>query len=176
MRKHTPGPWGIERLHGEINVISCNERDGAAKDMGIVYVLARDVGGMIHGEQFDDRSEVEANARLMAAAPDLMDALVALVDASKPHQSFGKQQEPQSPRPPPNAPWRIHIGGEMNLTDPKQDDRIRAALRNADKRGQLQVVAAITGIAGGVQELRKIMNSTGELSIMDRGMLALHLS
>ncbi|WP_447844101.1 hypothetical protein ACFZOW_17155 [Pseudomonas aeruginosa] len=75
-----------------------------------------------------------------------------------------------------DAPWRIHIGGEMNLTDPKQDDRIRAALRNADKRGQLQVVAAITGIAGGVQELRKIMNSTGELSIMDRGMLALHLS
>ncbi len=64
----------------------------------------------------------------------------------------------------------------MNLTDPKQDDRIRAALRNADKRGQLQVVAAITGIAGGVQELRKIMNSTGELNIMDRGMLALHLS
>ncbi|EKQ6351825.1 TPA: hypothetical protein NI805_006384 [Pseudomonas aeruginosa] len=64
----------------------------------------------------------------------------------------------------------------MNLTDHKQDDRIRAALRNADKRGQLQVVAAITGIDGGVQELRKIMDSTGELSIMDRGMLALHLS
>ncbi|HBO1307558.1 hypothetical protein ACM76R_28990 [Pseudomonas aeruginosa] len=64
----------------------------------------------------------------------------------------------------------------MNLTDHKQDDRIRAALRNADKRGQLQVVAAITGIDGGVQELRKIMNSTGELSIMDRIMLALHLS
>lgn len=83
MSKHTPGPWGIERLHGEINVISCNERDGAAKDMGIVYVLARDVGGMIHGEQFDDRSEVEANARLMAAAPDLLDALVALVECEQ---------------------------------------------------------------------------------------------
>ncbi|MBI8834272.1 hypothetical protein JEZ99_32340 [Pseudomonas aeruginosa] len=81
-QSHTPGPWGIERLHGEINLISCNERDGAAKDMGIVYVLARDVGGMIHGEQFDDRSEVEANARLMAAAPDLLEALQELHDVA----------------------------------------------------------------------------------------------
>ena len=64
----------------------------------------------------------------------------------------------------------------MNVTDAKQDERIRAALRNADKKGQLQVVAAVTGIAGGVQELRRIMNSTGELSIMDRGMLGIHLA
>lgn len=63
----------------------------------------------------------------------------------------------------------------MNLTDKRQDDRIRQALRNADKKGQLQVVAAVTGIAGGVAELRRIMNSTGELAIMDRGMLAIHL-
>jgi len=38
------------------------------------------------------------------------------------------------------------------------------------------VVEAVTGIAGGVEELRKIMNSTEELSIMDRGMLGLHLN
>ncbi|SEP58316.1 hypothetical protein SAMN03159444_00125 [Pseudomonas sp. NFACC02] len=63
----------------------------------------------------------------------------------------------------------------MSVLDPKQDDRIRAALRRADKSGQLQVVAAVTGIAGGVKALREIMNSTGELSIMDRGMLAIHL-
>ena len=63
----------------------------------------------------------------------------------------------------------------MDITDKRQDDRIRQALRNADKKGQLQVVAAVTGIAGGVAELRRIMNSTGELAIMDRGMLAIHL-
>lgn len=63
----------------------------------------------------------------------------------------------------------------MNLTDKHQDDRIRQALRNADKKGQLQVVAAVTGIAGGVVELRRIMNSSEELAIMDRGMLAIHL-
>jgi hypothetical protein len=63
----------------------------------------------------------------------------------------------------------------MNLTDKRQDDRIRQALRIADKKGQLQVIAAVTGIAGGVAELRRIMNSTEELAIMDRGMLAIHL-
>ncbi|UXH41583.1 hypothetical protein [Pseudomonas promysalinigenes] len=63
----------------------------------------------------------------------------------------------------------------MNLTDKKQDYRIRSALRNSDRRGQLQVVAAVTGIAGGVEKLREIMNSTEELHIMDRGMLAMHL-
>jgi hypothetical protein len=63
----------------------------------------------------------------------------------------------------------------MSITDQKQDERIRNALRNADRRGQLQVVAAVTGIAGGVKELRRIMNGDGELSIVDRGMLAIHL-
>ncbi|VVO36645.1 hypothetical protein PS689_05442 [Pseudomonas fluorescens] len=64
----------------------------------------------------------------------------------------------------------------MNLTDSKQDERIRAALRSADKKGRLTVVAAVTGIAGGEKELRRIMKSSDELNIMDRGMLAMHLS
>jgi len=64
----------------------------------------------------------------------------------------------------------------MDLTDSKQDERIRAALRSADSKGRLGVVAAVTGIAGGEKELRRIMNSTTELAIMDRGMLAIHLA
>ena len=60
--------------------------------------------------------------------------------------------------------------------DPEIDDTIRSALRDADAKGKLGVVAAVTGIAGGTAELRKIMNSTDELHIMDRGMLAMHLA
>lgn len=62
-----------------------------------------------------------------------------------------------------------------DLRDPKTDDVIRSALVEADRKGKLGVVAAVVGIAGGEATLREIMNSTGELSIMDRGMLALHL-
>jgi len=64
----------------------------------------------------------------------------------------------------------------MNTLDPKMDTVIRAALLRADREGKLGVVAAATGIAGGAGELRKIMNSSGELSLIDRGMLGIHLS
>ncbi len=61
------------------------------------------------------------------------------------------------------------------LNDPETDHRIRAALRAADDKGKLGVVAAVVGIAGGEAELRKIMDSTDELHIMDRGCLLPHL-
>lgn len=61
------------------------------------------------------------------------------------------------------------------LQDPKLDDAIRAALRDADRKGRMGVVAAVVGIAGGEGALRDIMNSKGELSIMDRGTLGMHL-
>lgn len=63
----------------------------------------------------------------------------------------------------------------ISLNDPEIDNKIRAALRDADRCGKLNVVAAVTGIAGGITELRRIMNSSGELPIMDRGMLGMHL-
>ena len=67
----------------------------------------------------------------------------------------------------------------MNLSDVLKteliDTKIRAALRDADSKGKLGVVAAVTGIFGGESELRKIMDSEDELDIMDRGMLAMHL-
>jgi hypothetical protein len=67
------------------------------------------------------------------------------------------------------------IGEVMDFLDKSMDDKIRAALRSADAKGKLTVVAAVTGIAGGEKELRRIMKSTGELPIMDRVMLGMHL-
>lgn len=69
--KHTPGPWVVHE-GDEIDVRSANPADLAQAP--VYYCIAENIGGHVHGENFDDYSEVEANARLIAAAPDLLDA------------------------------------------------------------------------------------------------------
>lgn len=73
MSKHTPGPWVVHE-GDEIDVRSTNPADLAQAP--IYYCIAENVGGHVHGENFDDYSEVLANAQLIAAAPDLLEALV----------------------------------------------------------------------------------------------------
>ena len=75
--KHTPGPWRIAvDSWGRTEIESDNPRDNAETDQ--VLVLASSIGGRIHGENFDDYSEVEANVKLIAAAPELLEALTQL--------------------------------------------------------------------------------------------------
>lgn len=64
---------------------------------------------------------------------------------------------------------------EKELKNEQVDAVIRNALKSADAKGKLCVVAVVTGIAGGEAGLRKIMNGTDPLNIMDRGMLGMHL-
>lgn len=63
----------------------------------------------------------------------------------------------------------------IHVNDPNADAKIRAALKSADARGKLGVVAAVIGIAGGEDELRKIMNDTEPMHVMDRGMIGIHI-
>lgn len=72
MTKHTPGPWVVHE-GDEIDIRSANPADLAQAP--IYYCIAENIGGHVHGENFDDYSEVEANARLIAAAPELLEAL-----------------------------------------------------------------------------------------------------
>ena len=67
MSKHTPGPWIVwNDGHGNLSVRSANERDTS----DATYLeIATEVGGLRTGPNFKDRSEQEANARLIAAAP-----------------------------------------------------------------------------------------------------------
>lgn len=53
------------------------------------------------------------------------------------------------------------------------DSRIRTALINAENKGKLSVVSAVTGVH--IEVLKKILTSKEPLSLMDRAMLGVHL-
>lgn len=77
--KHTPGPWRVAKDNwGRVEIESDNERDNADPDQ--VFVLASSIGGRVHGSEFDDYSEVEANIKLIVTAPDM---LADLIEAAK---------------------------------------------------------------------------------------------
>ena len=72
--KHTPGPW---TLYGEPEAIRIEgPRTGKSH-----LVLVELVGGRRRGEGYSDLSEVVANAKLIAAAPELLECLSAYVKA-----------------------------------------------------------------------------------------------
>ena len=71
---HTPGPWyacGTD-LEGMGNIRSDNHPDGTG-------ALLFNIGGMFH-EYTPDRDEERANLRLVATAPDMLDALRQTLD------------------------------------------------------------------------------------------------
>ena len=63
--KHTPGPWKFEEL-------TAQDGDGYILTEGDEVVIVHHGGAYSKGLQ---RDEVLANARLIAAAPDLLEAL-----------------------------------------------------------------------------------------------------
>jgi len=71
--KHTPGPWtvgGIGSVKGtDSSDIFIQDRRGAS----IAHVIYNEPGG-------DDPAECMADARLIAAAPDLLEALKEIID------------------------------------------------------------------------------------------------
>ena len=75
MSKYTPGPWF---MNGPIGTYHLNGREPrfcvyASRTLFLEVVAAPD--GYVQGEN-------EANARLIAAAPDLLEALKEIVDAA----------------------------------------------------------------------------------------------
>ena len=59
--------------------------------------------------------------------------------------------------------------------NPKYDILIKAALLNADRKGQLAEVARVVGMTGGAEALRKVYTTPGELHLMDRAMIGMHI-
>ncbi len=89
--KHTPGPWRVE--DGTTLVWgNCNPDDNSSRGMGYPIAESRinPSGNWSTGPYAD---EGEANARLIAAAPELLEALKAAV--SQVHLT--NSSEPMSP-------------------------------------------------------------------------------
>lgn len=74
MNKHTPAPWSVQSDPCHFDTLS-DVVGGEVKQMqGIKSQMFVSVGG------WADVSEQEANARLISAAPDLLEALKLVVD------------------------------------------------------------------------------------------------
>ena len=72
--KHTPGPWNIDETGGDIGVIYITSLN-SMESMGTVCDL------YFKNEHETHRfSNAKANARLIAAAPELLETLETLVD------------------------------------------------------------------------------------------------
>jgi len=72
MSKHTPGPWSVECL-GEEYFLNTNHLYGVGSQVGTRRVAKVEGLG----------DESEANARLIAAAPDLLEACKTMLDCFK---------------------------------------------------------------------------------------------
>ena len=73
MSKHTPGPWLIAESVVSRHAVT-NMRRIRSKNEGLEHGAVCDVYGI------QDGSEASANARLIAAAPDLLDALKTIIE------------------------------------------------------------------------------------------------
>ncbi|MFW5186153.1 hypothetical protein ACOANO_30180 [Pseudomonas aeruginosa] len=71
MSKHTPGPWEIERYS-----------DGLIQIVGDVRIVSDDEENVTTVVEAVARGD-EANDRLIVAAPELLEALVALVECEQ---------------------------------------------------------------------------------------------
>ena len=88
MTQHTPGPWTLHRYPGHVeatNGLACCSHNS---------VIANTLGHSCNAPEL--KAEQEANAQLIAAAPDLLEVCTMLVDAAKDFGLFnGDSQDPE---------------------------------------------------------------------------------
>jgi len=73
MSTHTPGPWTITKAQNARYI------EGDPKRGHVAFVYAKGDRCDIMRDEYSAPEEMEANARLIAAAPDLLDALKVML-------------------------------------------------------------------------------------------------
>ena len=77
MSKHTPGPWAVREHWSDDGAFEVYPTRGGAPSYGQWSALAE-----VPEYGKEDSPEAEANAHLIAAAPDLLEALQEIVNAA----------------------------------------------------------------------------------------------
>jgi hypothetical protein len=72
--KHTPGPWGELETESSVYLDGCGGWQDIGTTKGRVLAIAV-------GYACSPRDDAEANARLIASAPELLEALQSIIDS-----------------------------------------------------------------------------------------------
>lgn len=92
MSKHTPGPWEVINSTGVFSALGADSGDGTPADSNDGWNICDCSVGVtaVDGEYLELGFDVQkSNARLISAAPDLLEALVALTEDSFPRFTGG---------------------------------------------------------------------------------------
>lgn len=84
--KHTPGPWSIKQSTVHSRTLNIMVEGDVVS--GLVASIS------IDWPQHDQSVEQHANARLISAAPDMLDLLIQLEDECRPAPAFGEAYYP----------------------------------------------------------------------------------
>jgi|GEM_PF-1643531 len=97
MSGYTPGPWEINNLSSICSAVGAESGDGYKADQYDCWLIAEcDLGmTLVSGQMISLGPDVvKANASLIAAAPELLEALEAMVEYVDFMHSIGHLQRP----------------------------------------------------------------------------------
>ena len=126
--KHTPGPWEVAEENGELFVQVVNQPASCHPMFDRYRIIHGHVGGDPTENPTPDLGTPEANARLIAAAPDGLDTAIFVYEALLRH---------------PVDAWRIRADGQQSLC------HLRGFIAKATGRSEQEVQEFHEGIVAG---------------------------
>lgn len=145
---HTPGPWNIYRDEDRhaVSVLKYVTGDSGGTTGKSICRMATPDLRPVHKNALLGRAEINANAALIAAAPELLDALKALLVAvtySTPPVEFGT---PDDPNPGFEARVPVDFVTEANAAIAKATGQMAPAFGDVGSRADTKANSGLNTI------------------------------